>query len=108
EVRRRKGMRHLRLRIGKQNQVVVSVPWHCSDREVKRFVASQRAWIFAQLAKAPPTRGLGDWFATQPRLTGSGDVYDVRIERSESARSGYRFTEGGSAIVLRVPEATED
>lgn len=107
EVLRRKGTRHMRLRLGHANQLIASVPWHCSEAEVRRFVDAQQVWIEAQLAKVPPPKRLVDWLTEHPRLSGSGDIYAVRIERHSHGRVGYSFDRGGSEIILQIPDSSE-
>jgi len=103
EIRRRKGTRHLRLRLGKENQIVASAPWHCGDKEVFRFIEANRAWLERQLIESPPPQSVADWLAEHPRLTASGEVLQVRVEAVEAMRSNYGFENGGAGIVLRVP-----
>lgn len=108
EIRRRKGMRHLRLSLGHQNQVIVSVPWPCSDGEALKFVEKQGAWLEAQLSKLPLPCSLLDWLGEHPRLSASGDIFTVRIDRMEKrTRADYVFDLGGSELVLRIPVQTE-
>jgi predicted metal-dependent hydrolase len=108
EVRRRKGARHLRLSLNHSNQVVASVPWRCSDREVLKFVEKQRDWLEVQLARVPRARTLPDWFEESPQLTGSGDRFAVRVEATDRLRADYIFENGGAEIVLRLPKGIED
>ena len=107
EVSRRKGTRHLRLRLGHQNQVLASVPWQTSDRNVARFIEKQREWLDAQLVKVPPVVTLTEWLAQHPRMTASSDVLEVRIESSTRRRADYCFDAGGAVLVLRLPEVDE-
>ncbi|MGZ0709375.1 M48 family metallopeptidase [Coraliomargarita sp. W4R53] len=107
EVRRRKSTRHLRLTLGQQNQVVASVPWHASDRAVAKFIDKQREWLDAQLSKAPKVATLGEWLKRHPRMTASGDVFELRIESSPRLRADYCFDAGGSVLVLRLPVIDE-
>jgi len=108
EIRRRKGARHWRLSVGQRNQIVASVPWQCSEREVGIFVEKHRPWLEAQLVVTPKTRSLHDWLEGNPRLSGSGDVFSVRIEPSERTRPDYVFEGGGAEIILRLPAGAED
>jgi predicted metal-dependent hydrolase len=107
-VKRRKGARHLRLRFNHRNEVIVSVPWHCSDRDALSFVEKQRNWLETQYAGVPSARTVGDWLAEHPRLTGSGDQFIVRVEPTNRRRANYVFDQGGSEIILRVPQQAED
>jgi len=107
EIRRRKGTRHLRLRLGQQNQIVASVPWHCGDKEVARFIEANRAWLERQLNDSPPPQSVAEWLAAHPLLTASGDIFRVRVETVDASRSGYVFDNGGADIVLQVPVAAE-
>ena len=103
EFRRRKGTRYLRLSVGHVNQIVVSVPWHCSKRDALGFVRKHRAWLRMQLASVPRTRLLGQWLEEYPQLTASGDVFGVRIEPAMKRGCEYTFDEGGAVVVLRIP-----
>lgn len=109
EIRRRKGSRNLRLTLGHQNQILVSVPWRCSDREALKFVEKQREWLVAQYAKVPRARTLSDWLEEHPYISGSGDQFFVRIARvTDRVRADYIFDAGGSELILRVPETVDD
>jgi predicted metal-dependent hydrolase len=107
EVRRRKGTRHLRISLGQQNQILVSVPWHTGDAMVAQFLEKQRPWLHAQLQRVPEVCSLGEWLRQHPKLTASGDVFELRIEQSARRRADYTFTDGGSRLVLRLPELNE-
>ncbi|MGJ8638257.1 MAG: M48 family metallopeptidase [Opitutaceae bacterium] len=108
ELRRRKGNRYLRLRIGRQNQVVLSAPLQCSEKDVLAFAEKNRSWIEKQLAKAPQQRTLSDWFAEHPYLSVNGDLIAVRIERvSDSIYLNYKFEVDGSELVLLIPEEVD-
>ncbi|MEN8662989.1 MAG: M48 family metallopeptidase [Lentimonas sp.] len=109
EIRRRKGTRYLKLSIGQQNQILVSVPWRCSDREALKFADKQRAWLETQLGKVPAVRSLSHWLEEHPRISGSGDIFTVQILRViDRVHSDYVFDQGGSVIVLRIPEDVPD
>jgi predicted metal-dependent hydrolase len=108
EIRRRKGTRHVRLRIGHQNQIMLSVPWRCSDNEALKFADKQREWIAKQLAKAPAARTITDWLEEHPQISGSGDLFFVKvIYVTDRIRADYIFGAGGSEIILRIPARSE-
>jgi predicted metal-dependent hydrolase len=107
EIRRRKGTRHLRLSLGHQNQVVASVPWHTGDGGVAKFIEKQRAWLVRQLLRAPDVYTMGKWLAKHPRLTASGDVFELQIEVSTRRTADYIFDQRGSVLVLRLPKIDE-
>ncbi len=109
EIRRRKGTRHLRLSIGHHNQLVLSVPWRCSDREALKFAEKQRAWIEQQISKTPPSRTIRDWLNAHPRISASGDVFQVSVQTVVNRkRADYTFAAGGSELIFRLPESLED
>ena len=109
EIRRRRGTRHMRLTIGHKNQVLLSVPWRCSDAEALKFAEKQRVWIAKQLARVPDARTLTDWFAEHPQLSGSGDLFFVKVMKvADRMRADYIFEAGGAEILLRLPEQAED
>ena len=107
ELRRRKEARHLKLTLGFKNQIIASVPWHSSDRNVLKFVEAQRHWIEAQLAGAPEAFTITDWLRKHPRVSASGDLLCVRIGEGSGARHRYSFDEGGSVLVLN-PKAEDE
>lgn len=107
EIRRRKGTRHLRLSLGRQNQIIASVPWHTSERGVAKFVQNQKHWLESQLDGAPRIHSLGEWLARNPRLSASGDVFAFRIEPSAKQLPDYCFDQGGAVLVLRLPRIDE-
>ncbi len=108
EIRRRKGTKHLKISLGYQNQIVVSVPWRCSDKVALGFVEKQQAWLEVQFSKVPRARTLTDWLNEHPIASASGDRFHVRIEQTHRARADYTFENGGADLVLRLPEgATE-
>ena len=105
EIRRRQGTRHFRLTIGHQNQVRLSVPWRCSDAEAFKFAEKQRVWVTQQLARVPSARTLSEWFAEHPQMSGSGDLFFVKILTvADQSRADYIFAAGGSEIILRIPD----
>lgn len=109
EIRRRKGTRHIRLTIGHQNQIVLSVPWRCSDQEALKFADKQREWITKQLASVPAAHTLTDWLVSHPQLSGSGDQFFVKIvEVADRACADYVFDAGGAEIILRIPSRSEN
>ncbi|ADE53041.1 protein of unknown function DUF45 [Coraliomargarita akajimensis DSM 45221] len=105
ELQRRKGTRHLRVRLGYQNQLLVSAPWCCSERAVLQFLEQQRSWVEGQLQLAPKARTLSDWLGEHPQMSASGDQFHVRIEATERARADYTFENGGADLVFRLPES---
>lgn len=109
QVRRRKGVRYLRLSLDYHNRAIVTAPLRCSERVILDFIETRREWLAAQFAKVPDSRSLMDWLQEHPRVSGSGDVFSVCIERqSDRRRSDYRFTAGGAEIVLHLPAASPD
>lgn len=108
EIKRRKGIRHLRLSLGQQNQIVASVPWHTSERGILGFIGKQSAWLEVQLGRAPRLYSLSEWLAERPQLVASGDIFAVRIEQTARRRADYCFDQGGAVLVIRLPELDED
>jgi predicted metal-dependent hydrolase len=102
-IRRRKGTRHLRVGLDHGNAVVVSAPWHCSDREARKFVEQHRDWIENQRSSMPRPRTLSDWLGEHPRMSASGEEFHVRVERDGAARPRYRFESHGAGLVLALP-----
>jgi predicted metal-dependent hydrolase len=46
----RKGVRHLNLRVRPEGEVVLSVPFDCTDEEIARLLQKREAWIAEKLA----------------------------------------------------------
>jgi predicted metal-dependent hydrolase len=107
EIQRRKSSRHLRIRIGKQNQVLASVPWRTSDQTLMQFLEKQRLWLEQQLERVPPNRTLLQWFELHPHLTGSGERFQLKIETGSGGKTDYRFDLDGSVLILRLPVVDE-
>ena len=105
---RRKGARRLRLRVDHCNQVVVSMPWLCAEREALKFVHTQGQWLAQQLARVPPLCPLRQWLRQQPELSASGQRYAVQIEASEGRRADYSFEPESTGIALRIPRSSVD
>lgn len=109
EIRRRKGARHLRLSLDHRNWAIVSAPARCSQRTILEFVDSRRDWLLEQLALLPESCSLTEWLQHSPRISGSGDVFSVRIEsQPDRRRADYRFAAGGSELLLQLPAEAED
>ena len=104
---RRRNTRHLRIRLGHQNQIQVSAPLRCSEQEALAFVNSQRAWVEQQLDAAPASRDLIDWLRAAPAISASGDTFHVRIEPSCGIRASYTFECSGADLVLRIPDVED-
>lgn len=109
EIRRRKGTRHMRLSLDHHNRVVVSAPTRCSEKAILGFIDARHDWLSAQYAKVPASRTLLDWLQEHPRISGSGDVFSVRIEMdTQRTRADYRFDFGGAELVLHLPKRGDD
>lgn len=89
QVKRRKGTRHLRLRIRHCNEILLSAPWHSSDRAIVRFIQKQRDWLEAGLAEAPRVVTLSEWFDRHPLVSAGGEMVQMSIVVRESVPSSY-------------------
>ena len=106
ELERRKGSRHLRLRLGHQNQLRVTLPWNCPEKTAWAFVADQREWIERQLAKAPPALALSEFLDRQPWVSANGRRCEVRLSRPESSRDlSWQLVDGVGPLALVWPRA---
>lgn len=108
ELRRRKGMRHLRLSLSLENTVVLSLPWHCSVRTGQRFIEEHRAWLEQQLAVAPEVLDVAECLRQTPWLTTGGLRLPVDVKESPSARAGYYIEESPLRVVLDLPKGTAE
>lgn len=108
EIRRRKGTKHLKISLGYQNQIVVSVPWRCTEKVALGFVEKQRVWLEQQLAKAPQPRTVGEWLRENPYISASGDRFHVFVERTTRSRADYTFENSGADLILRLPETADE
>lgn len=101
EMERRKGSRHLRMRLGHQNQIRVTLPWNCPEKAAWAFVADQRDWIERQLAKAPPTLTLSEFLKQQAWVSVDGRRCEVQLSRPEwSAELTWRLVDGEGPLRL--------
>ncbi|MGK0309664.1 MAG: putative metal-dependent hydrolase [Lentimonas sp.] len=107
-VRSREKTRHLRLRLNHKNQVVVSVPWHYSNREVLSFIVRQHDWLEQQVARIPEASNMSDWLREHPFLSASGECFTVRVEPVDCLRASYQFEPNRAELVLCVPKNRED
>jgi len=106
EFRRRKGSRRLVMRLDHRNRVVVAVPWHCSNAKARAFVRSNRAWIEAQRAAAPPLRTVAQWLGERPWVAADGAWAAVRREAAAGrARYRHEIGEGRLIVVARDADA---
>lgn len=106
ELERRKGSRHLRLRLGHQNQLRVTLPWNCPERTAWAFVEDQREWIERQLAKAPSALELSAFLDRQGWVSAGGRRCDVQLSRSgHSLDLGWQLVDGTGPLVLKWPAA---
>jgi len=108
EVRRRKGTRHLRLRLNVQNRIVVSAPWHCSDRTCRDFIERNREWLEGQLKQAPQVVGIREWLQRSPGLTVDGQQLPVRIRESDSDRAICRLDHQSKQVEMLLPTGADD
>lgn len=108
EIRRRKGTRHLRLSLDHRNWAIVSAPARCSQRTILAFVDSRQDWLLEQLVQVPDACSLSHWLQLNPRISGSGDIFSVRVEsQPDRLRADYRFAAGGSELLLQLPAAAD-
>ncbi|PXA04760.1 hypothetical protein DDZ13_06210 [Coraliomargarita sinensis] len=105
-VRRRKGTRHMRLSIDLHNQIVASLPWHCSDRACQKFIDQNRNWLEKQINAAPEVSGLREWLKQSPRLSAGGRSLAVSMHLSSTARAHYRINVQGSCIEFYLPDGS--
>jgi predicted metal-dependent hydrolase len=108
EICRRKGTRHLRLRLGAQNQIVASAPWRTGERAILQFVERQREWLETQLRQVPQVSTLLEWLTRHPHLTASGECFPLRLEPVAGSRAQYLFEADGSRLVLRLPGVVDE
>jgi predicted metal-dependent hydrolase len=109
ELERRKGSRHLRLRLGHQNQLRVTLPWNCPERTAWAFVEDQREWIERQLAEAPPALELSAFLDRQRWVSVDGQRCSVQLSRSwRSVDLGWRLVDGVGPLVLDWPLAADE
>lgn len=102
----REKTRHLRLRLNHKNQVVVSVPKYCSDRDVLSFVDKQHVWLEQQVACIPESAGISDWLAEHPYLSASGERFPLTIQTMACSKANYQFENGQTQLVFRIPETS--
>lgn len=101
DLRRRRGARHLRLALDSHNRVVVSAPWRCSRPVAERFVAANRAWIEAELARVGPVRHLLDYLRHNPGLADGDGILPCRFAEGPFKR--FRVRKGERDIAIEMP-----
>jgi predicted metal-dependent hydrolase len=108
EVRRRKGTRHLRLRLNVHNCIVVSMPWHGSDRSCLKFIDQNRQWLERQINAAPEVISVREWLQQSPWLTAAGRSFAVTIKEAfHTRRAYYRIEAEEAGIGLHLPVQSE-
>lgn len=105
ELRRRKGTRHLRLSLSLENSIVLSLPWHCSERAGRKFIEQHRKWLEHQLDAAPQAIGLAAWLRQSPWLTVGCQQLPVAMGTARSNRACYRIDKEEARIELQLPQA---
>ena len=84
-VQRRKGARHLRLRLNVRNQIILSAPWHCPDQACRKFIDGNRSWLENQLNQVPQVVGIRDLLQHSAWLTVGGQQLAVKLLEPVSA-----------------------
>lgn len=107
ELRRRKGTRHLRLSVNLRNEIVVSLPWHCSERACLKFIDQHRAWLDRQIESVPGVCDVGEWLQQNPWLTAGGQRLAVDLRSTVAGRPCYRIYEALGQVVLRLPDGSD-
>lgn len=108
ELRRRKGARHLRLSVNVKNQIMVSLPWHCSERAGLKFIEQNRKWLEQQIESVPGVIGIREWLAQSPFLAAFGQQMEVRVEATSKRRACYTLDREKACVVLRQPFGAGD
>lgn len=108
DVRRRRGIRHMRLRFTVRNRIVVSMPWHGSDRTCLKFIDQNRQWLERQIDAAPKMISIREWLSQSPKLSVEGHSFAVTILASSNRRSSYHVEEDAARIELRLPVGAGD
>lgn len=101
EIERRKGTRHLRMRLGHENELRVSVPWHCPERFIRDFIGSRHDWILEQLDRAPAPLKVSEFLIRQGWVSIHGRPYVIDLSRVPGSRTcGYLRVEAADRIVI--------
>jgi predicted metal-dependent hydrolase len=102
-LRRGKGTRHMRLSVNVRNEVVVSLPWHCSDKACQNFIEQNRKWLERQINAAPRVIGIAEWLRQSPWLSAGGERLEVGLKRAVGSRARYRIEREAARIELHLP-----
>lgn len=108
ELRRRKGTRHLRLSINVKNRIVLSLPWHCTERAGLQFIEQHREWLEQQIESVPVVTSIREWLVQSPRLSADGKVFGIRIEATPNRRAFYLIDQELSRVVLHLPDGADE
>lgn len=103
ELRRRKGTRHMRLSFNVRNHVVLSLPWHCSEKRGLNFIDQNRNWLERQISATPEVIGIEAWLKHSPWLTAGGERLAVCMQEISASRAHYKIEKESSRIELYLP-----
>ncbi len=85
EFKRSKKSKSIKLFIGYQNQVVITVPWNCPYQEALNFLNSKGTWIEKQLDCRDKVQSLLDYLLKKPTIYGQGKKWAVEISFSDQS-----------------------
>lgn len=108
EIRRRKAMRHMRVRLSVRNHIVVSLPWHCSGQACQKFIEHHREWLEAQLEAASEVVSVREWLRRSPRLSVAGRSLPVSVEASTGTQAAYSIDLKAGQVSLQLPAGADD
>lgn len=78
-VHRRRGMRHLRVMVNEQNEVIMKVPHGISETAALEFLHDNADWILEILQTRPKRQTLMEFLNDQRRVSGLGRWWEVSI-----------------------------
>lgn len=92
-VRRRKGMRHLRVVVDETNQVLLKVPYSISEAHAVEFLKRQGDWIVEVFESVPPEILLGEYLHAEPRLSALGSWFTLRFIHADHSFAQWNLLE---------------
>jgi len=103
--KRKKGLRRLRMSFNYENQLVVSMPWHCSESKARQFVEEQKEWIHSQKKQLAPVLTLADYLVQYPTLSLNGRAVTISIHQVGSGGNHWIYDDVRAEGLFQVQKA---
>ncbi|MFP4281216.1 MAG: M48 family metallopeptidase [Opitutales bacterium] len=95
---RRRGLRHLKVSVDLNNEVVLNVPARVSEAKALDFVREQAEWVRRVLERSPEKLSLYDYLERRPVLSGNGMSWSARVR--SALKAGFVADEEARTVDL--------